>query len=77
MENVKVQFYMDDFGVFAAFPDFEEKPENITIYAHIGQHYTATKEYLNCCKKPKKAEYLPLLKELESIYNDCKLTIKK
>lgn len=43
-------------------------PNTFTIYQHIGQHGSATREWYSRTRRATPAEYAPLLKELRGIY---------
>lgn len=66
-DYTKVVFLQEDGGVLAVFPETRHI-NTLTCYAHVGQHGSASVEYV---KKLKPADdYTELKKELESIgYN--------
>jgi len=59
--------------ITAIFPQLKYNKElygndRLTCYAHLGQHGCAHVDWINNCTEPaKESEYLPLLRELESI----------
>jgi hypothetical protein len=65
--KVKVKFvYSKQFDeVTAVF--INEFTDLLDCYAHIGQHSICSKEWVNEQKPATKKQYLPLLKELQSI----------
>ena len=46
-------------------------------YAHVGQHDEASLDYFWACKPCSEEEYASLLTELEQIYDDVDLVVKK
>lgn len=83
MENVKVIFrkaknpYTHEYEVIAFFPEIEANYGRILSYMHIGQHGEADLGFYHITKKATETEYRPLLNELEAIYDDCKLVVKR
>lgn len=70
--DVDVYFAADDEGVTAIFADTvgEEREGEFTAYAHIGQHTTASPEWVQACRPATPEEYAPLLGELNHVgYN--------
>ena len=67
--------------VLAFFPDTINdgscNPGNIMCYAHNGQHGEASIDYFHECKPCSEEEYADLLTELEGIYDDCELVVKR
>lgn len=67
--------------VLAFFPetayDGSCNPGNIMCYAHVGQHDEASLEYFWECKPCSEEEYASLLTELEQIYDDVELVVKR
>lgn len=69
-QKTKVQFYWDtpDEGitdVFAVFPEIIEKPGYYACYSHVGQHSTASFEYVAEAEPATPEQYADLKKELE------------
>lgn len=83
MEKIKVIFrkfknpYMQQWEVEAFFPELSVNYGNILNYAHFGQYSEASIGHYYKTKKASIEEYSELLKELISIYSDCKLDIKQ
>lgn len=83
MENkqmVKVLFRKDkrDGEVIAVFPTLKANYGKLSSYVHMGQHGEIQLEYYQTMTVPaSETEYIPLLKELTGIYDDCTLVIKK
>jgi hypothetical protein len=78
MEKLKVVFRKTSDGeIIAFFPEIPTNYGNIMSYMHIGQHGEASVDFYTDTKKATPEEYTPLLKELQSIYNDCILDIKQ
>ena len=67
--------------VLAFFPDTINdgscNPGNIMCYAHNGQHDEASIDYFHECRPCSEEEYAELLTELEGIYDDCELVVKR
>lgn len=67
--------------VLAFFPDTINdgscNPGNIMCYAHNGQHGEASIDYFHECRPCSEEEYADLLTELEGIYDDCELVVKR
>lgn len=80
-EKVPVIFrkhlFMGEWEVMAYFYDAPALPGNIMSYEHIGQHGEASLEYYHSGKPATPEEYAELLKELQCVYNDCELIVKK
>ena len=70
---IRVKFVWFQGELTALFPD-DKGNENITCYAHIGQHGTAAPSLMRC-KRATPAEYKNLLRELTQIYAPTKLEI--
>ena len=70
-----------DGEVVAFFPDTindgSVNPGNIMCYAHNGQHGEASIDYFHECRPCSEEEYADLLTELEGIYDDCELVVKR
>lgn len=67
-----------DKGVFAVFPTLPgtNARDTCTLYAHVGQHHSGSDAYIVELSRPAKPdEYVPLLRELTQIYDDCALKI--
>ena len=83
MEKVKVIFrkeknpYANDYDVIAFMPELKANYGKIVCYAHMGQHSEADLEYYQNTIKANETEYKPLLNELNGIYNDCELVVKR
>ena len=78
MEKVKVIFRKTKDGEIIAFlPEASANFGNILSYMHVGQHGEASYEFYKDTKKATEKEYKTLLKELQSIYNDCILVVKQ
>lgn len=83
MDKVKVLFkkvknpYTNEYEIVAFFPQLSACYGNIMSYSHIGQHGEASIEFCRECKPATSEEYMPLLAELQSIYDDCILEVKK
>ena len=78
MENLRIVFRVDnDQEVVAVFVDEKYNDSYLlTCYAHYGQHGCCSLSWLYHDSKPAKQEsYMPLLKELKSIYNDTNLVV--
>jgi len=83
-ECVPVLYRMDNppgprAQVTAIFPEMSEGPGRFTCYAHIGQHGTASREWIRESTRPATpSEYANLHAELSQIYTgDCVLVIRK
>lgn len=67
-----------DGNIIAFFPGMKCSYGRIGCYCHIGQHDEADiLYYMYDTKRATEKEYLPLLKELQGIYDDCKITIRQ
>lgn len=83
MERVEVIFKKDKQtgDVVAFFPetlrDGSCNPGMLMSYEHNGQHSEASINYFMECKPCSEYEYASLLTELEQIYDDCKLVVKR
>lgn len=83
MDKVKVLFrkvknpYTNKYEVVAFFPQLPACYGNIVCYEHIGQHGEASLEFYRECKLATEEEYATLLSELQSVYDDCILDVKK
>ena len=63
--------------VIALFPDEQERGGNICSYMHVGQHGSADPNIVHRTRPAKWAEFVELLRELQSIgYNDLKICKK-
>ena len=62
-------------GVVAFFPTIPGTSGwDVTCYAHIGQHASASLEYMRKCRPAKSEEYADLLRELKAIgYDDLRV----
>jgi hypothetical protein len=60
------------FEVTALFDDvaFVDDMGGLIVYAHVGQHSTASNAWYNQTRRARPAEYHSLLQELRSIYSD-------
>ena len=77
-EKTKVIYRKDEDGNILAFlPEISANVGNIMCYAHTGQHGEATLEYYQSTKEATPNEYKELHKELQGIYNDVELDIKR
>ena len=56
--------------IYAAFPVNWDKKGNLTCYAHVGQHSSVSKGYIEESDTCACGEYEDLLKELKDIYED-------
>lgn len=52
-------------------------PGMLMSYEHVGQHGEASIDFYYECKPCSEEEYADLLTELEQIYDDCKLVVKR
>lgn len=82
MEKVKVIFRKTRDGeVVAFFPDTygsrDVNPGMIMSYAHVGQHGEASIGFYQECRKCDPDDYRGLLAELNGIYDDCELVVRK
>lgn len=78
MEKVKVIFRKCKEGdIIAFFPELSANRENILCYQHIGQHGEASYLFYLDTEKATEEEYRSLLKELQTIYDDCELVIRQ
>jgi len=70
-----VQFYVEPDGqVMAYFPHMKHNGNQMTCYAHVGQHSACSPEYIKELNPATAEQYADLKAELESIgYN---LTVK-
>ena len=80
MENelkVRVRKFEND-EVIALFPQFTNKNNyKIESYMHVGQHSECDPSIVHNTKLATANEYEPLLKEIESIYDDYEIKIMK
>ena len=75
MTTLPVMFRMDKSGehreVTAVFPTQVERDGSFTVYAHVGQHSTGSREWMTSRTRPATpAEYASLLHELRDIYEN-------
>lgn len=70
MNTLAVIFKKDKGEVFAVFPYMKWDDDNITCYAHIGQHSACSWNYPYGLKNARPSEYAELLKEIKGIYDD-------
>lgn len=67
-------------GVTAVFPTLPGTYDSatVTVYAHIGQHSTGSRGWYAMTRAATPAEYAPLLRELQGIYEqgDDAVTLK-
>lgn len=56
--------------IVAFLPECPVNYGNIMSYMHIGQHSEASIEYYHSTERPTKEEFLPLLNELQEIYEE-------
>lgn len=83
MEKVDVIFKKtpDDGEIIAFFPetlrDGSCNPGNIMSYMHTGQHSEASIDFFRECEPASEEEYAELLTELERVYDDCHLVVKR
>ena len=56
--------------IYAAFPVNWDMKGNLTCYAHVGQHSSVSKGYIEESDTCACGEYEDLLKELKDIYED-------
>lgn len=82
VDTYPVIFKKDRSGeVVAFFPETAKDGScnrgNIMCYAHVGQHSEASLDYFWSCKPCSEEEYAPLLKELQGIYDDVTLVVKR
>lgn len=78
-EVLQVIFRKEKNGNIAAFfPGMRCTYGKIACYYHIGQHGEADiLYYMNDTKAATEKEYMPLLKELQGIYDDCRIRIRQ
>ena len=76
-EHVKVIFREFEGEVIAFFPEARVNYGNILSYQHVGQHCEASLEFFWGTNVADGLEYTSLLKELEQIYADCILDVRK
>ena len=82
-EKVEVIFKKtpDDKTVIAFFPetlyDGSCNPGMLMSYEHNGQHSEASIDFFRKCKPCSEYEYASLLTELEQVYDDCRLVVKR
>lgn len=68
MDKVQFLYHEANDDLFAYFPELDgDMNGNKTSYAHIGQHSACSPDYAKECNKATKEQYLPLMRELESI----------
>lgn len=77
MDHMKVIFRKCDDDIIAFFPEIKVNFGNIMSYMHIGQHCEASYDFYASTKKASESEFLPLLKELEMVYDDVILDVKE
>lgn len=63
--------------IVAFIPESAVRYGSILCYTHIGQHSEASLQYYCDTIKATEEEYRPLLEELQSIYSDEALNVKK
>lgn len=77
-EKLKVIYRKDNDGWITAFlPELPAAHGRIVCYQHIGQHGEASIDYYSATTAAAPAEYAELHKELQGIYNDVELNIKR
>jgi hypothetical protein len=65
--TTQVIFYKEENEILAVFPYLPEQYGQVSCYAHVGQHSTASVEYCDSLRMAKKKEYNDLYHELMSI----------
>lgn len=75
--QIKVIFRKNHDVIEAFFPELPANIGKIACYAHIGQHGEAAIGYYLHTEAAAPAEYKPLLEELQQVYADCTLIIRK
>ena len=77
-EKLKVIYRKEnDGGIIAFLPELSANRGRIVCYAHLGQHSEADIDYYSTTTAATPAEYAELHKELQGIYNDVVLNIKR
>ena len=77
-EKLKVIYRKDKEGWIIAFlPELPANRGNIMCYEHFGQHGEASLDFYNATTEATAREYAELHKELQGIYNDIELNIKR
>ena len=64
-----------DGEVTAIFPDEFDHQGNVDCYAHVGQHGSATEEFIAECDMATASEYAELHEELNVTYDDYRLVV--
>lgn len=79
MQKLPVIFKLCEGEVTAVFPTLPgtNDPWSMTCYAHIGQHSSASIEWVRTAKPATPAQYAPLLRELQSIYHEYELVVRR
>lgn len=77
MEKLKVIFRKVDSEIIAFFPELPARYTFIMSYMHVGQHSEASLAFYHDSKAATIEEYMPLLEELKSVYNDCELIVRQ
>ena len=80
-DKVRVRFRIErrkGGEVFAHLVDAAPEYYMATVYATIGQHHHADRDWLSSrTRKAKPAEYADLLADLTRVYSDCDLVVQQ
>lgn len=63
--------------VVAVFPTLVEQHNMRTCYSHVGQHSACSRAWLLSTSPATPEEYAPLLRELQKVYSDVTLVVRK
>lgn len=66
-----------DGDVVALLPEVEANRGNVMSYMHVGQHSEASVFIVDDTRPAQPSEYAPLLRELQSIYDNALVVAKR
>jgi len=78
MQSLPIMFRVHEGEVTAIFPTLPHNSRlstDVTVYVHVGQHSSASWEWIAQTREATETEYVPLLRELVQIYHDCTLLV--